>query len=491
MEKVGSILTDSPGWNAKSRVPAFPFLLALILGMGVLLGWTAYAGRVELALALLVATGAFLFVLFHPEAGILILISTMLLTYPDVLQGRGLLTINNLLGLMFVVLLLARNFFQRQLWFLQEREVQIFIWIGLAFLLSTLVAELVLPEFPYQELVRLGRRGGVRVRDLTQPFFKDFISRVAFVIFFVNFITTRRQVLYVLFLLLGCILLVVPPALQVYLSGGGEAQRVTAGFAIGGGSGWLSNPNRFAFMCLLGTSLLFFFAAFVQGRMLRLLCISAAVVLTLLVLLPATRRGLWGVGIVGGGFWWGVRVMGRGLSAGVLLLGVSVLVAFFLLLPPLVQERLLNLNPFNPSGEGSHSAEVRINTLAQSFALFTDYPLLGVGLGNFRWMNIYTHGNWKPPHNSYLWALAEGGVVCLGLYLWLFASLFRRLGLLRQSFGQGSGLPYIGEWLTCYLLLFLFFSFFADVWLEEVHLYLIVGLALVLGRLASEFKTHG
>ncbi len=46
-----------------------------------------------------------------------------------------------------------------------------------------------------------------------------------------------------------------------------------------------------------------------------------------------------------------------------------------------------------------------------------DYPLFGVGLGNFREVSrqIYGDAFYRPPHNSYLWATSEGGVLVLGI----------------------------------------------------------------------------
>jgi O-antigen ligase len=450
------------------------------------LGWAASQGQAELALALLVAGGGFCCIVFRPEFGILLLLSTMLLTYPDILQGQGLLTINNLLGAMFVLLLAGRIFFNRDPWFLQEREVKIFFLVGLAFVVSTMLAEYMLPALHHQDLLRLGRKSQVVVRDLTQQLFKDFVSRVAFLIFFINFITTRRHVRYVLLLLLACILLVIPPALEMYLSGTGEGYRVTAGkSAIGGGAGWLSNPNRFAFMCLVGTGLLFYFFATTQRQGVKLLTVLGVAILTALTLLSGSRSGFLGFFLMMGWFLIRGRRLGSGMRAGIVLLGTSAAITFFLLAPPVLQERLTNLNPFDAQGEGARSTERRTATMEQSLAVFAQYPVFGVGPGNFRWVNVYLHGDFKPPHNSYLWALTEGGSVCLVLYLLLFFALFKRLRLLRQELRTDPALLPIAEWLSFYLLLLLFFSFFADVWLEEVHLYLIAGLSIVLQRLAA------
>ncbi|MGH9426427.1 MAG: O-antigen ligase family protein, partial [Terriglobia bacterium] len=375
-------------------------LFLLAFGASLAFGWAAYSGQAALSLALLVAAGGFLFVVSRPDFGILILLSTMLFTYPDILQGQGLLTINNLLGFMFALLLAGRVFSSHDLWFLREREVRIFLSIAVLFLVTTLAAEYFLPKLTYPVVIS---EEGIIAKDLTVGRLKDFFSRLAFFIFLINFITTRRQFLAVLLLLAGCILLVIPPAIQVYLSGTAVEQRVTAGSLFGGGSGWLSNPNRFAFMCLVGTTLLFYFAMAARRPILKSLLILVALPLPVLALLSGSRSGLLGL-IITLGWLLSVRRQGApqyGLRIGTGLLGVSAIVAFLLLAPPIIQQRLLNLNPLNPEGEGTNSTEVRAATAEQSLAIFAQYPVVGIGIGNFRWMNAYLHGNHRPPHNSY------------------------------------------------------------------------------------------
>jgi hypothetical protein len=89
-----------------------------------------------------------------------------------------------------------------------------------------------------------------------------------------------------------------------------------------------------------------------------------------------------------------------------------------------------------------------------------------------------------------MWALSEGGLFIFLLYAVLFRTVHKRLRTVRQLFRDDPDLPYIGEWLSFYLLAFLFFSFFADVWLEEIHLYMITGLAITLHRIATQEATN-
>jgi hypothetical protein len=69
--------------------------------------------------------------------------------------------------------------------------------------------------------------------------------------------------------------------------------------------------------------------------------------------------------------------------------------------------------------------------------------------------------------------------VLLTLYLVLFWKLWRRLGRLRAAYVDRSDLQLFPHWLRAYMVLVLFFSFLADVWLE-IHIFLLIAAAVLL-----------
>jgi len=481
-------LTDSNLAGKESFVSYAPLIfVGYLLAVSAALGGAAYYGRPALLFALGAGAGCFFLVMSRPHLGVMILITTMLLSYPEALRGRGFLTINNLLGAILALVLVLRTALDHDFWFFHSREIRILILVGLVFLLSTLLAEVMLPELRYRSLwYSFGRRSGwVPIQDLTRSWFIVFVARLAFLLFFVNFITTRRHIKVVLVIVMSAVLFVLPAALEVYMSAKGDDFRVSAEDPDFGGTGWISNENHFALMCLVGSSLLFYFARSARNTGLKLMILILGLALTAMVVLSGSRSGL--LGLLFLGIWVFTR---PGLSAsfrlGILLVGISVLCTFLLLTPSGTQERLLNINPFDPRGEGGRSTKVRTVTLLQSLDIFARYPLLGVGLGNFRRVNSHFNGSVRPPHNSYLWALSEGGISVFLLYVLLFLSIFRRLRVIREKFRHDPIIPRIGEWLSFYFFLFLFFSLFADTWLSEIHLYLITALTVVLIRLPSE-----
>lgn len=483
--------TSQLGWQTPSSGARNPaalgagFFFLSMLALAAALASSAYLGEAASALAWVIAAGGFFLIVAQPTLAITILLSTMLLTYPDILAGKGLLTINNVLGFTLLFVMLVRTYFAHNLRVFREQEIKLLFAIFFSALLLTMAAETLLPQLTAPLVVET-KLGIFRpARDLTVERFKDFFSRLAFLVFLVYFTPTKRHVKWILLSFLACILFAIPSALSNFLSGTETYLRVTPAMELGKDSGWLSNANRFAFMCLLAMSLLFYFSAIAKRKVLVLITAPLILTFATLLLFSGSRSGLLSLLIAGG--WVFAR---RGLltlpaRVAIIALGLTVTLAVFPTLPPQLRERLLNVNPFSPTGEGSHSTEVRVTTVVESAGIFARYPLTGVGIGNFRWVNFYYNGNFKPPHNSYMAALSEGGLVVPLLYGLLFISLWKRLKTVRQLFHDDPELPYLGEWLSFYFVAFLFFSFFADIWIEELHLYLITGLAIVTYRLAT------
>ena len=83
---------------------------------------------------------------------------------------------------------------------------------------------------------------------------------------------------------------------------------------------------------------------------------------------------------------------------------------------------MANLNPFaegRGGNLGTHSTERRVETVGLGWDIFLEYPIFGVGLGNFREVarQVYNDPFYRPPHNSYIWALSEGGIFTFLLFL--------------------------------------------------------------------------
>ncbi len=122
---------------------------------------------------------------------------------------------------------------------------------------------------------------------------------------------------------------------------------------------------------------------------------------------------------------------------------IGLVVAYLLLaggaqyLPPALVQRVSDFLPFI-SGVDIAAVEVNdanwavIERMAHwqaAIAMFTDYPWLGVGIGNYAVAYArYAVGRWLDPlghaHNYYLNIAAEAGILGLGAYLLLFGACF-------------------------------------------------------------------
>jgi O-antigen ligase len=88
----------------------------------------------------------------------------------------------------------------------------------------------------------------------------------------------------------------------------------------------------------------------------------------------------------------------------------------------------------------------RVDIWQRTFQMAKDYPLLGVGGGNWKVMvpNYYQpdpdesyYHNWRRPHNDFLWVFAEKGVPGLLLYLGFFITLLiTSIRVLRSDIAQ-------------------------------------------------------
>jgi len=458
------------------------FLALLGLSLGVATYWNDVI--LIFGIAVVLAVPLAVLALYYPHIGVFLIMSTMLMSYPAALKGVGPLTINNMLGLAFVVILAFQLYKTHDYWFLKEPEIRMLLIIGGWLMLTLLVNTYVLPSVKHMlPKVRVCAEctktyGTV---DSQSRWIFELFSRIAFTIFFINWVKNGKQLRWALYLIAFCIIAVLP-TLGPDLVGGKADFRITSKLI-----GWAENVNRFAFMVNVGVALFIYLANIWRSIPMKVIGVAGAIGFVPVILLTASRSGFLGLGLVAFMLFTGRQIPRRWKAISVIAGIAFALVVWFFVLTPEHRERLLNLNPFNPAvhAEGTRSTEQRVATLEDAVDIIKRYPLTGVGLANFRWVNMYLHGSWKPPHNSYVWSASEGGLPCTVLYLILFAFLFLRIRRIRPRNWNHPVVPYLADWLYLYMILFMFFSIFADVWLE-VHIYFIIAISILLSRWQEE-----
>jgi O-antigen ligase len=431
---------------------------------------SAMEGQISFVLALLTAGLAGVAILVRPEFGVLALTSTFFLSYPEVLQGSGRLTINNLLGLALAAILFVKVVVERRADFLDSRQVRWLLLIGLLLLINQAL------EAGAPPIASLAKQ------DLTERRVQDFLARLAYLVFFVAFLRTRWQILLLVAAIVGFVLVTSPGAIANALGGsGGATGRAAADFGIT----MARNANRLAFVCALAIAFIGHAALEFRSRTWATLAGVAILLLSVTIFFSASRSGLINLVLVFLFLLAQARPTRRQLVVLVLLLAVSVGTAF-VVVPTASLERITSFLETEGEHDVAGSTRSRLDLLQLGWRMFLDHPLTGIGIGNFRWVSLleYQWDRSSAMHNSYLLALVEGGLVLLVAYLLLFRIVWKDLAVTRRAALQT---PEVGlGWLVLAtrtaFILFLVFSFFADVWYEATP-YIVIGLSVVLGRL--------
>jgi len=451
---------------------------AIVLVLAALIGvWMAVAGPVVVApffgLLLVVAIVA------RPEYGIALFLSTFLMNYPQALQGSGFLTINNVLGGIFLVLLVYKVYREEDFWFLRCPEIHLLGFVIVAFYVS---AQLNGPDPRLVALLGAQERGG--------PGLRLFLNRAAFTLFFINFIRTAEHVRMIYVLALAFMVVSALTGMQSVLRGGGiYGGRATAEASLIAAA---LNPNRLAMFSILAIAGLWYLMQSMRIPALRVMIVPTVVVLALTVLMTASRSGLLGLGVAVVAILWDQRVSLMGLLS-LSLAAVMLLLLATQFVPQRSMERLLNLpgTEAAATGEGAGSLERRQYTWEVALNIARESPFLGVGMGNWelvRFLRDPTRST-AAPHSSYLLAMVEGGVFCLGGFLVLLWRTWRNLKIsehyLRDPAFPLADLLWIVKGAKVSFLVLIFFSLFADLW-QLIILFWLVALGIVIRRLTEQ-----
>jgi O-antigen ligase len=450
------------------------FGLCALCAVGVLLAVGTYAGQEAVAIALIVASMLLAVVVARPVVGILLLFTNYLFaTYPSLIQGAGLLTINNILGVILAVILMAELSQRPDFWFLRTRQVGLLIVIGIVLLAGTFASYWTFPDLRVTW-------GKIRTLDYTADRARDFITLFAFIMLASKFLTTKRHLKLVIAVIMFCLILVVPSALIGWASGSSE--RAAADFSMG------TNSNRLAFLCLMQAAFWWYLGQDQRSATIRLVIYGVIGTLVLTVLLTASRSGFLGLGVL-----YYLLTRNRGAMKGgriqVALLALLMVGMMLTVVPQESLDRIANLNPFvqgTHDNIGTHSTERRVETVELGLKIFLEHPIFGIGIGNFREVarQVYNDEFYRPPHNSYVWALSEGGIFCFILYLLLYYVTIQDIRWLQRSPATPDDLRWIAAALEPIIYLLLFYSAFADMWLNSIS-YILIIVTIVFKRYVS------
>lgn len=458
----------------------------------ILLGTIAIAvalGAVQLeARAFLPIFGLLLLavIVARPEYGIALLLSTFLMAYPKWIQGTGYLTLNNVLGGVFAVLLTYEVYRTQDWWFVRVPQIQLLLAIVAIYFLSELL------NAPDPVQVNLLGAGFYHAEGL-----RIFVNRVAFTLFFITFIRTPQHVRMIYMLALGFMMITALAGVQNVLAGGGlRGYRAFTGAEelVAGQVGLIraaGNPNRLAMFAVLAVAGLWYLMQSLRSEVARMAIVPILVTLALAVFLTASRSGLVGLMLCGlailidGGL--DLRKFITALLSVALLAVVTVQ-----FVPERNLERILNLPGTEAAqvGEGEASIERRQYSWVLAWELFTENPVLGVGMGNWAVVRFIRDParSAGSPHNSFLLAMVEGGVLAVVGFLFVLWYTWRDIKIAEHYVTLPefplAYLTWIVKAAKVSLVVFIFFAVVADLF-NLVLLYMFIGFAVTLRRLCE------
>lgn len=429
----------------------------------------------------------FSLVMAHPEYGIALFLSTFLMSYPAVLQGTGFLTINNVLGGIFGILLTYKMYREGDWWFIRRPEIQLLGYLVVVYYLGNRL------NGPDPFLLTLLGANMALAENL-----RTFFNRGAFTLFFINYIRTPGHLRMIYVLALAFMVYTSFTGVQGVIGGGGlKGYRAYTGAEnlVAGEVGLIrsaGNPNRLAMFAILGIAGLWYLMQTVRVPALRWIIFPTIGTLSLAVFMTASRSGLLGLGVCAAAIVWDEGLDIRKMLSFVLGIGLLAVVAIQLV-PQKSLERITNL-PFTQggeTGEGAGSLENRSYTWGVGLNLFVKHPIIGIGMGNWalvRFIEDPGHSAGSP-HSSYLLALVEGGALGIFGFLALIWRSWRNIRFaepwvtMRDS--PLADLKWVLKGVKASILVLVFFSMFADLW-QLVILFWLLGTSIVFERIVLE-----
>jgi hypothetical protein len=343
----------------------------------------------------------------------------------------------------------------RRVWAWRIPQVRLLVAIGGVLLLATEWSLLMHPAPPFP-----GEDGPWSTLIL-------FGQQLLFLLYLVYFIKTPRHLVYAVVVVVIMVLAAAVDSLDLFNAGhGGDRARVR--------QGWAANSNRLAFLCVWGTALAWCLRFKGPRGWWRPLTLAPLLGLPITTLMTGSRNGFLQLMLLGGLILLDQRQWAPAQRTRAFALTVIATLLVLAVAPSAMMQRASDFNQVSVSD--------RINAHWLGIALVAEYPLFGVGPGNFHWRIQLATGRAMSTHDAYLWAATAGGPLLLALYLLLFHRTHR---MLRSVEHWGSSqFAWLATGLRFNLIIMLAFSLFADLWLTHPF-YLLLGLAIVLFRVES------
>lgn len=226
------------------------------------------------------------------------------------------------------------------------------------------------------------------------------------------------------------------------------------------GAAVYANPNDLAFAIVLSIPLCLAFLLSAKSTLRKLGWVAGLLVMGIALMLTASRAGLIDLLVSGAVALWLFGVKNKRLH--LIVLTVIAAAGLFLFAGRDLQVRLVGLFSGGESGmqdSAYGSYQERRLLISRAIDAVEDYPLLGVGAGNF----VVYSGYWREVHDTYLQIAADGGIPILVLFLMFLYRGFANLKTLGKVQSPDPEMVLFSGALKCSLIGFVVGAFFAPV----------------------------
>jgi len=369
-------------------------------------------------------------------------------------------------------------------WIFQDLRISLFVTLATVtgFALSILMRRLDFGRLKQPQnllmlvlwaLVNLSRYFGsyTDLADAGQGLGADFILSYFNKILFFYFIAVLliddwRKLKALLYVLCGIVLYYTWWANNIYLSG--QYWRFGDNGRLNGPEGLYHDENTFALLFVIGTPVLYYTGLACRWRLLRYALWLAIPLSWHALFLTSSRGGLLALAVVC------VYLFLKSYSKSVsIILTVGLVVA-------VLTQGVTVLNRVDDTGAdpSQEVADPRLISWEVGTQMFLDYPLFGVGVGNFvQAFSDYSHTNAHVAHNTFLQFAANSGLGSGLIYLWLFVAVARQYRKEKRAgpvFDELDMRTYSGDLIRSAMLGFFVVALFLDLMLFELFYMLLI-----------------
>lgn len=186
-----------------------------------------------------------------------------------------------------------------------------------------------------------------------------------------------------------------------------------------------SDPNSLSNSIVIGLPFFFFLIRSHRSTLLKVALFGLVLMCLWTVVITGSRGGMFGVMMV-------AFVLSMQARQKVVLMGaaVVVLVAFVMVMPGQYKERFMTVFQTDAETGAAQSARGRIDGMVNGLKFMAQSPLIGVGIGNFRWKLRQEEGIWADAHSligKVAGELGLLGIITFTLFIVRYVSTLKRI----------------------------------------------------------------